>query len=1581
MSDRVQASIWNRNQANFDRNLAVVIGIDRYKNDSICDLSTAVNDADAIATLLEQHYGYRQSAQTAVIRLFDTAATLVGLRHLLQVTLPAQHLSESDRLILYFAGHGLPRSSEDGPEGYLVPHDADPTAPDSFLAMREVYEAIAQLNCHHLLVILDCCFAGTFRWAGSRKIVPILETLRREHYYHFIRHPAWQVITSSAHDQEALDVARLQADYRRTPDLDQPHSPFALALLEGLQPGNGSSQVKADLFADGVVTAHELFVYLQSRVKQLSGEQQAPGIYPLRRDYDKGEFIFTPPQFDPEKSLAQALPLNEANNPYRGLKSFNENDTAFFFGRQPLVEELAQQLLQPDRALTVVVGVSGSGKSSLVKAGLVPYLRNQNHESTSDRWHILESIRPGVSPFVSLAQTLLPIANPKSPDPSLELDLVSQQLQLEPQYFSQAIAVWQHKHPSTRLLLVIDQFEELLTRSQGDREHSQQGESGATETQDWQQFLKVLSIAIADHPQALRLVLTLRSDFEPRFLSSALAPYWQDARFPMRAMTLDELRQAIENPALKQALYFEEIRDDRGNLIGNLVSKLVEEVGQMPGALPLLSFTLSELYVKLYKRWQQDQSTDRMLRFSDYQALGGVTGALTYRATEEYNALDQLQQATLRRVMLRMVAIEGEGVARRQATLSELIYADPDENKRVQTVIQRLSDARLMVTGANSQGESYVEPAHDALVQGWEQLLIWKREEEENILLQRRLTPASAEWKTVKDKQLETGITAKIEPILNRIDLIFYRLENWMQQDLSQLMQLIQQWQRSPTQASRQREKSTQFLWHTNPYLEVLHQNLQSAGHWLNQVESEFVQASMLQKRRNHSWRWRIAIGVILGMSILTVTALLGQRNALMSQVEASRESAEANFRAGQSLNAFLDTLRAARSLRHPLLQLFQPNTQLSQQVEGTLQKAVYSVSERNRLSESLGITRSQSSPDGQLIAVTSEGGIISLWNWQGQKQAQWNSEQGQILNLSFSRDGQQLATTGAEGTVRLWDLQGKPLAVLRGHSGMVKGVSFSPDGQTIATSGTDTTIRLWNRQGQPLAILRGHQLDVWSVAFSPDGQSLASASDDDTFRLWNLQGKQLQEVQAQQGQLHTIAYSANGQWLATAGRDGRVRLWTAQGQPLAILSGHQGRVWKVQFSADGQLLSSASADGTVRLWKVGQLATRQLSSTEPIATDLPVTVLSGHQGPARHVSFDRTGQRLVSSGDDGTVRFWDWQGQQLVTLNGHQGSVRAAQFSSNGQLLATSGEDATIRLWNLQGQSLTQFGGNLGTPSELSPIRSIAFSPHTGQQILASAQGQTIRLWSGSDQPPIEFRGHQGLVRSVQFSPDGQQLVSAGDDGAILLWNLQGQPLATWQGDRQQVWQVAFSPDGQRVASAGAEGIVRVWSLQGQLLANFSGHLGAIFSIAFSPNGQELASGGQDGTIRRWNLSTNKKISLFQGYDAEINSIAYDPEVKRLISGDSQGNAQLWNLQSQQQTAEWIAHPNSIVRQVSFSPTRNLVVTTADDSTAKLWQLENFNQLQVRSCALLNDYLDYLKRKPGETIGTGDRNLCDGVR
>ncbi|MBF2047043.1 MAG: caspase family protein [Elainella sp. C42_A2020_010] len=1531
----------------FRLNLAVVIGINNYQN-GIPRLSTARQDAEAIAQILKAEYRYEV---TLITDGTEPEASRQHLQQWLEIDLPkAVATVTPSRLLFYFAGHGIALNGDDGPQGYLIPQDARLGDVSTYLPMQQIEAALSKLACRHCLVILDCCFAGAFRWSSTRKLVPITEVIYKERYDRFIQDPAWQVITSAASDQYALDNLDLSGD-RGISQHNTQHSPFAVALIDALR---GAADIYPPSRAgkpagDGVITATELYLYLRDSVEiptDTHHQRQTPQIWCLKQ-HDKGEFIFLPPGHPLNLPPAPSLDELEANNPYRGLKSYDVQDSALFFGRRAVVETLCDAV--SDRLFTVVLGASGSGKSSLVKAGLLPHLdgsapiersnypslkpQEHPHQCHHRAWKILTPIRPGESPLTSL--------NP------LWQELGIAGALNEPQNstaLTAALTAWSRTHPQVKLLLVVDQLEELITLCRQESER--------------QQFLQFLATLLEAHPQVLRLVATLRADFEPQFSSTPLDRLWQAARFVIPAMSRDELQAVIEEPAAAKVVYFESSAQR-----GYLVDQLIEEVAGMPGALPLLSFTLSELYLKLARRYREAETTgatvERAMTWADYDDLGGVTKSLTRRADEVYDALvktDPAYQRTIRHVMLRMVAVGGE-LARRRVPESELKYPEP-ENTRVQTVIEQFATARLLVRGTDADNIPYIEPAHDALVRGWEKLLTWKAEQEENLILQRRLTAAAVEWEEVRTQHNHQpkGVLEKAAPVGNWVDQQLFRVETAAIQIPTQVLRWFR---RSRPQTNQTREKPIQFLWDSHPYLSVLDQELQANDDWFNQTEGEFVRESVLQKRRNLSWRWRIVIGVIAGLSGLTTLALIGQRNALIGQVQASRESAVANFRAGQTLNAFLDSLRAAHSLQQPLLQVFQPDPQLEQQVQGLLQQAVFSVPERNRLGGHQGIARSMISPNGQWIASAGEDGMVAVWNWQGQKQAEWDTGQGRIANLSFSPDSQQLAVAGGN-TVRLWTLQGQPLALFAGHTDMVKGLSFSPDGQLLATSGRDLTVRLWNLQGQPLAVLTGHQKDVWQVVFSPDGQMLASASDDDTFRFWNLQGSPLQAFKAEQSELHALQFSPDGQRLVTAGRDGRLRLWDLQGQPLADLPGHQGHVWSVVFSADGTRLASASSDGTVRLWSSG---------------GQPITVLRGHQGPVRQVSFSPDGQRLVSSGDDSTVRLWTMQGQQQASLSGHQGAVAAVQFTPTGgaaaleagSQLATAGADATIRLWNLQGQPLATLVGDLA-------VQSIAFSP-SGQQ-LASAQGQTVRLWTSLNQRWLEFPEHQGLVRSVQFSPDGQQLVSAGDDDAMRLWNLQGQPLAAWRANQRRVWQVAFSPDGQRLASAGENETVQVWDLQGQLLVSFEGHLGPVYSVGFSPDGRSLVSSGQDGTIRLWDLQTNRQQKLFQVYDTAVNSVTFSPDGTYLISSDNNGDVQLWNLLIQQQVTAWSAHPKSSVRSVRFSPDGKLLATTADDGTTKLWRLEVFDELLTRGCALMNDYLNHL-RENAQTLDDDDRDLC----
>ncbi len=712
----------------FSRNLAFIIGINSYSN-GISRLKTAVNDAKKLVETLREKHGYQ------VWVCLDEVANLNNLNQLLEQTLPEQ-VTENDRLLFYFAGHGVALNGDDGPAGYLIPQDAKRGDIDSYLPMTKLHDALTKLPCRHFLGILDCCFAGAFRWSSTRDLLTEPEVIHKERYDRFINDAAWQIITSSASDQKALDNFKLDTERGQVGN----HSPFAAALLEALEGAadcyppakNGKSA------GDGVITATELYLYLRDRVEIPTEKhrlRQTPGIWCLNK-HDKGEYIFLSPGH--ELNLPPAPPLDESKNPYRGLKSFDEEHSKLFFGRSELVKKL--QDFVKTHPLTVVLGASGSGKSSLVKAGLIPNLKKE----TNDKWCILSPIRPGETPFQALNNALV----------GESLPIV--ELKDRQQNLSQSVTIWAKNNPNYKLLIFIDQSEELITLCQDENQRKE--------------FFQQILTAINHHRNQLRVVLTLRSDFEPQVRDAGLKfvcdelnlgntflqRRWQSGRFIVPAMTRAELREAIEKPAEGRVMYFQP---------HDLVEELIDEVDNMPGALPLLSFALRELFLKYLNRQREAENggitIDRAITQADYDELGGVMRSLTQRADEEYETLVKENPAsawTIRHVMLRMVALGGGELARRRVPLSELEYP-PEKNNLVQEVIERFTRARLLVNGVDAQGNCYVEPAHDALVRGWAKLLLWKEREQETLDLRRRLTPAANDWKQGKETRARYTIT------------------------------------------------------------------------------------------------------------------------------------------------------------------------------------------------------------------------------------------------------------------------------------------------------------------------------------------------------------------------------------------------------------------------------------------------------------------------------------------------------------------------------------------------------------------------------------------------------------------------------------------------------------------------------------------------------------------------------------------------------------------------------------------------------------------------------------------------------
>ena len=584
----------------FSRHHAFIVGIDAYEK--VSPLKTAVNDARELARVLaeKQHFDAHEPLLNA---RGDALRTLLG------ETMP-RLVAADDRVLFYFAGHGIAADGDDGPAGYLVPADADPTDLKTLVPMAELQDALQALPCRHLLLILDCCFSGAFQWASRMRAIGSLMPKRiyKERFDRFVFDPAWQVITSAAYDQKAMDVLQGRATGDRglaATAAGEAHSPFALALFDALA---GDADFRTGREGDGVITATEVYAYVRDRVEPETldvgqSKRQTPGFFPLRK-HDKGEFIFLHPKH------RLNLPPIPARSPYKGLQSFDESDKALFYGRDRAIREL-QERCDAVRLL-VVSGASGTGKSSVVKAGLLPLLREAGH-------HILPVIRPGLHPLAALEQALTDIG----------------------------------AAGAAKAVLLIDQFEELITRCPDENER--------------EAFLRRLRQVVDDEARIHRVIITVRSDFEPQVSGGDLKAAWNAGRCTVPPFSLEELKEIIVMPTMQEVLIFDP---------PELVDDIVGDVVQSPGALPLLAYALSELY----EAYRASGRQDRALRKTDYERLGGVMGALRSKADSLYQTLKPEQQATMRKIMLRMVSVEGD-LAGRRVPIDDLDYST-DENPR-----------------------------------------------------------------------------------------------------------------------------------------------------------------------------------------------------------------------------------------------------------------------------------------------------------------------------------------------------------------------------------------------------------------------------------------------------------------------------------------------------------------------------------------------------------------------------------------------------------------------------------------------------------------------------------------------------------------------------------------------------------------------------------------------------------------------------------------------------------------------------------------------------------------------------------
>ena len=1087
-------------------------------------------------------------------------------------------------------------------------------------------------------------------------------------------------------------------------------------------------------------------------------------------------------------ALSDTKAATEIRNPYKGLQAFGETDAEDFFGREELSRELAERLAVG--RLVAVVGPSGSGKSSLVRAGLIPLLR-RGREGGSGSWCIAE-LTPGDQPLEELEAALLRIAvNP--PDSLME------QLESDERGLCRAVKRILPADAS-ELLLVVDQLEELFTLVDSDERRSQ--------------FLSLLAQTVADARVRVRLVVVLRADFYDRPLRHLhFAELLRSGVFSVPPLSPEEIEAAISGPAAGVGVALE-----RG-----LLAEIVADVLDQPGALPLLQYALTELF---------DRREGQLLTRSAYRDVGGVSGALAATAEEVYSEMAEPGQVAARQLFLGLVAVgDGEADTRRPADLLDLASLDVGQ-EALADCLSVFGAARLLSFDRDPRsGAPTVEIAHEALIVAWERLQSWIETAREDLRAHRRLSLRATEWaEASRDASLllRGSQLARFEAWAADSDLAQSELErDFLHASLAD---------REATVAAEQlrRAKQLELERRAGNRLRALVAVLGAAAisaaaltvYAFDQNSHSQHQATVANARRLAAASMANLgvdpeLGLLLAIRAVQETKVDGAPlpeavEALHRALAASRVVATIRTPATAALAVSPDGTRIATAGTTSL-------KQARERQAGSAKAFVWDAATGRKLLSFAGasspIEDVAFGPDGSRIVTGGYDGTAIVWDARTGKQLFGLPDPatgGGFLGVRFSPNGAVLATADGVGRVRIWDLGGRKLARMIDVGVPLCGVAWSPDSRLVGAGqcgshnfSSASATRIWDARSGRLVFKTTGKPVGNVLAFSPDGARFVTPTFGGTAEMWLVgRSRPVALLAGHSGQVYAVAYSGDGRLVATGSTDGTARIWNARsGRQLLVLSGAEAPVNSIVFSPDSRRLIASSGDGTVRSWDLTPEGGRDWLT------------LAAHPGGVDRVTFSADGARLVTTGQcDGRTKTWSARSGALISsyralpgwscASGGQFPMPPTETSPDGTVVAQGDGGDTLLMDGSGGVIRTLHGAHQG-------VETIAFDG-TGKLLATGNSDGTTDVWNAeSGHRERTFAGHAGVVEKVTFSPDGRTLATVGEDTTAKLWDLRtGRHLLTLTGHTLAVTDVAFSPDGDRLATASKDGTVRVYVL-----------------------------------------------------------------------------------------------------------------------------------------------------------------------
>ncbi|MDT5093301.1 MAG: hypothetical protein QOH60_2664, partial [Mycobacterium sp.] len=1292
-----------------------------------------------------------------------------------------------------------------------------------------------------------------------------------------------------------------RTEYRFAEYLNKRIFSARIATLTGEDPTRDWQQV--DLVGDGPTTSVDL---------QDGGEPVrflSEGLHRLRQGIVgagiAAETFVWPPPKEPNRA------------PYRGWEPLEEVDAAVFFGRDAQIlrgVDALHGMRKSGETLFVVLGPSGTGKSSFLRAGLLPRLRRSDRDFV-----VLDIVRPqrgvltgvtGLAGSIHKSRNRFGLRTPKLAEIKRacsdgNVARLRQWLSEIQREASARLLTEAGEPPLPTLVVPVDQAEELF------------GVDAGSEASLFTGLIAELSHDEQGSAHRLGLVvaLTIRTD---RYQALQNIPELAD----VGSVVFDELRpmprtqflQVITGPAARATQAGRPLR-----LEPALVQTLLDDCTEGADTLPLLALTLARLYED-YATAADDDADGALpaaneetptLTVADYESMGGMRSVVRTEIDELLSPdLSQRQQELelLRSAFIPWLATinrDNDQPMRRLALWDDLPASS-------HPLLQRFVAKRLLIKD-NRDGAEIVEVALESLLRQWDDLASWLSEERESLKVADALERAAADWQASGRNQawlLEGSRLAEAEALVAKPGFQA-RLEST----------------REFLQASRAREDARVDA-------EKRRQEAELKNAREKQQAAEALAAAETRAKHEAVKRSRILL------TMLAVTLVIAVVAGVL-YVKADRATNEANSR-----------LRESTALRL----VAQGLSMISDEMPGGEVLGVQQLLAAHELAPQL----ADSALADAVMKRRGVARILSVPPRDGQTSA--------VHSVAMSHDGRLIVAGSDDSTLRAWDAE--PGAKLKesnvGNKGPIWSVAISPDNKWIAAASGEQIIQLWDPTRGEQGPTMKHDAAVHSVAFSHNSQRIVTGSDNGAVRIWDTNGKEGPKVAGHERGtvVRSVAFNNTDDLIASGGSDGFIRLWDAnsgaQVAPKDVAAKDKGSpALSVAFSSDGSRIAVGRLDGTIQL--VDGHGLQPLS--EPFVA---------HPKAVNSVAFSPDGARIVSGSVDNTVKVWNAQTRALVgdPLTGHQGEVTSVAFNSaDGTQIVSGSADGTVREWN------TALG--LPLPGEQGIIHTVAFS-HDGNVFASGGDDGTLKLWDTRTvtlrSPPLgaAVPDGQNAVRSVAFSPDDSRIVSAGRDGAVRVWDLKAGkppiplPMATPDGqpvpggftipgdpriigDSDSVQSVAFSQDGSRIISGGNDGALRMWnatSLQ-PIRAVYASH--PLWSVAVNPNEPEIltASGGYDNSLQLWdaNSLTPKNAPMVGHKGYLLYDAGYSTDGKSIVSGSNDGFVRVWNAQTREVTQQLSVDQNAAIT-VAFAPNGQWIVSGGNDNTLRLWDTEKYKPI-----------------------------------